>query len=205
PHPPLQARSERTLAALAAAAEALLADRDWSDIGIQELCRQAGCTTGAFYARFHAKDDLLPFVYARYDAALAPRIERLLAQAVRGPGGLRPFVRRVVSRIVRDYRERRWLLRAVGLYSRAHSAALSPDLLARRRALHDSALQAFLLFRDEITHRDPARAVRTGLFIAAAAARDKILFDAPHAAVTPLSDAELVTELTRALHAYLTG
>ena len=205
PLPPQQERSERTLEALARAAEDLLARKDWSDIGIQELCRKAGCTTGAFYARFRAKDELLPFLYARYDAGLEQRVLPLFRAAVKQATDLRDLAERATALMVREYRARRWLLRAVALYARAHPRDLDPEVLERRRGLHEELARAFLRFRDRITHPDPVAAVRTALFVGAAVAREKILFNAPHAAATPLDDESLVAELSRMLRAYLTS
>ena len=48
-----------------------------------------------------------------------------------------------------------------------------------------------------------AQAVELGLFVVAAAAREKILFGAPHARATRVSDAELKRELARLLLDYL--
>jgi AcrR family transcriptional regulator len=206
PRPARQARSVRSLEAILEAAEALLRRRDWRHIGIVELCRRAGVTTGAFYARFRAKDDLLPFLYSRYDASLADRFAAALARATsQGGDGLRARVSAGMRVMVDEYRERRWLLRAMALWARQNPEALGGALRERRRGLHDGLAAAFLPFQGQITHPDPALAVRTGLFMAAAAARDKILFgEAPHAAATPLGDAQLAAELSRALYAYLT-
>jgi hypothetical protein len=47
-------------------------------------------------------------------------------------------------------------------------------------------------------------AARIGFFIVAAAARDKILFDAPHGTSTRLTNNQLKAHLARTFYAYLT-
>jgi AcrR family transcriptional regulator len=59
PLPTKQARSRRTRDALIAAAWKLLATRSWQVISISDLVKAAGCSVGAFYARFADKEALL--------------------------------------------------------------------------------------------------------------------------------------------------
>ena len=69
-HAPLQDRSRRTFEAILDATETLLARRPFEEISIAEIVLKAGSSTGSFYARFPAKDALLPALYV---AALAGR------------------------------------------------------------------------------------------------------------------------------------
>ena len=71
---PLQDRSRRTLEKIGRAVEELLATRSFDDISVGDIVRRARCSVGSFYARFASKDDLLPYLYERYDADLRPRI-----------------------------------------------------------------------------------------------------------------------------------
>lgn len=57
--PPQQARSRRTLQRLEDVARELLARGAWHRIGVAALCREAGSSVGAFYARFRDKEGLL--------------------------------------------------------------------------------------------------------------------------------------------------
>jgi AcrR family transcriptional regulator len=56
---PKQARSERTLQRLLAAAEALIKEKGHAAVSIPEIARRAGSSVGGFYARFRDKDELL--------------------------------------------------------------------------------------------------------------------------------------------------
>lgn len=63
--PPRQARSRRTYHRLLEAAEALLAERSFDEVTIDEIAERAGYTKGAFYARFDSKGALLRHLVAR--------------------------------------------------------------------------------------------------------------------------------------------
>src|SRR5829696_642673 len=76
---PLQDRSRRTLEKIGRATEELLATRAFEDISVADICRRARCAVGSFYARFQSKDDLLPYLYERYDADLRPRMQARMA------------------------------------------------------------------------------------------------------------------------------
>jgi AcrR family transcriptional regulator len=203
--PPLQERSRRTLEKIGRAVESLLATRSFDDIGVADIVRKAGCSTGSFYARFASKDDVLPYLYARYDADLGPRVAARLASIDLERLTLRETVVLVVDHTVDMYAERRNLLRAVALYARSHPGAIGTDIRRDRERVTDMPATLLAQFPGEIRHADTTEAARIGFFMIAAICREKILFgEAPHASATPLSNERLKTELSRLLHAYLT-
>ena len=205
PRAPVQDRSRQTLERIVRAVETLLETRSFDSIGVDDIARRARCSTGSFYARFPSKDSLLPFVYARYDAELRPRMGARLGAIDWHAMTLREMCDRAAVEICDQYAERRHLLRAMAVFARAKPDAVDAGTKARRVELHDMPAKLLARFASEITHSDSIAAARTGLFIIAAAARDKILFgDAPHAASTPVSNTQLKQELGRALYAYLT-
>jgi AcrR family transcriptional regulator len=203
--PPLQDRSRRTLDRIAGAVEELLATRAFDDIAVADIVRQARCSTSSFYARFASKDDVLPYLYARYDADLKPRMQARAASVDVASLGLREAAQLVVDNTVDMYAERRHLLRAVALYARTHPRAIGDDMRRARAGVTDVPATLLARFATEIAHDDPSDAARTGFFIVAAVAREKVLFgEAPHATDTPLSNDRLKRELGRMLFAYLT-
>ncbi len=201
---PLQDRSRETLERIVRAVEDLLTTKSFDDIRIAEIVRKAECSTGSFYARFDAKDDLLPFLYERYDADLRLRVEGHLSEGWERLT-LRETVEKVVDITVKMYWERKHLLRAVALFARSQPHAVGPKARSARAAVTDVPVRLLGRFADEIAHDDPLEAARTGFFVVAAAAREKILFgDAPHASDTPLPRERLGRELSRTLYNYLT-
>jgi AcrR family transcriptional regulator len=202
--PPLQDRSRRTLEKIGRAVEDLLATRSFDDISVADIARRARCSIGSFYARFASKDDLLPYLYERYDADLKPRIQARAAAVDWSTLTLRDAVWLIVENTVDMYVERRNLLRAVALLVRTNPSAATPAMRGVRREATDLPAQALARFAGEIAHADPLDAARIGFFMVTAIAREKILFgEAPHASSTPLDADRLKRELARMLLAYL--
>jgi AcrR family transcriptional regulator len=202
---PLQDRSRRTLEKIGAAVEALLADRSFDDISVHDIVRRARCSIGSFYARFTSKDDLLPYLYERYEADLRPRIQQRVASTQWENLSLRDTVSLVAKHTVDMYYERRHLLRAVALLARTRPGVVSPETRQARVGVTDVPAKALAKFATEIAHDDPLEAARIGFFMVAAVAREKILFgEAPHAAATNLGKDRLQHELARMLFGYLT-
>lgn len=201
---PLQQRSRETMDRFAEAAEALLRDRPFESITVQEIVIAAGRPTGSFYARFGSKEALMPYLYQRYHEGLEPLLRRRIA-AVDWPAlDFAATCAGIVDLFLALYVERRWLLRAVFLFAREHPEALPPGLAEQRHEFYGLAVAVLLRQRARIRHEDPEQAARFGLFLISSVARDKLLFpDAPHASATPMESAALRNALVRALMGYL--
>lgn len=61
-----QKRSQKTYEKLVETGFALLQEREFDDISIAELVREAGYSVGAFYARFHSKDEYFNALIAHH-------------------------------------------------------------------------------------------------------------------------------------------
>ena len=74
PRPPQKVRSERTQKALYDAASTLMHDYGYDYLTVQNICKLAGVTTGAFYHHFRSKDDILClFLNKGYEAFIENR------------------------------------------------------------------------------------------------------------------------------------
>ena len=72
--PPQKVRSERTQKALYDAASTLMHDYGYDYLTVQNICKLAGVTTGAFYHHFHSMDDILClFLNKGYEAFIENR------------------------------------------------------------------------------------------------------------------------------------
>jgi AcrR family transcriptional regulator len=203
---PVQQRARDTMERFAAAAEALLEERPFERISVQDIATRAGRPIGSFYARFQSKEALLPFLYERYDRSLERHFNDRLERIAWGPLDLVATVEALVGVLVGLYLDRRWLLRALALFARQRPEALSPEMVERRKLLYAGVSRILLRHRRSIRHDDPEEAIRFGIFLVSSVARDRLLFsEAPHARVTELPVTRLRGELTRALHAYLTA
>jgi AcrR family transcriptional regulator len=202
---PLQERSRQTLERIVRATEQLLETKSFDDIGVDDIARRARCSTGSFYARFKSKDALLPYIYARYDAELRPRMAARMRSVDWKALSLRETCDLIAGGTADMYLERRHLLRAVALFARANPKSIDAKTRAERVELHDGLASLLVPHLRDLTPPEALDRARTGLFIIMAAARDKILFgDAPQAGATPLTHDHLKKELSRALFGYLT-
>lgn len=189
------------------AAEDLLEERAFETITVSEIVRRARASVGAFYARFSSKSDLLVAIYERrFGAESTARSEEYLAQFASRQMPLEQRTREVVGNIAAYFRSNRRLLQELAIRSGQPEEKLTTgarELRAHRAAFHDGWARAFLAHPEQIGHPDPERAVRFGLFVAAAACRDAFLLEEPGTQELPTED--LIDELSSALSAYLKG
>jgi AcrR family transcriptional regulator len=202
---PKQERSRRTAERVLDALEELLREKSFEAITVRELLARSRTSAGSVYARFPAKDALLPVLYDRHDARVHAGVDAWMRDPARERvGSLEARVAELAAQVVKDHRERRWFKRAVALHARTHPEMIPPDQRRRRERVHRAWQDELLRFRDRIGHPDPERAVAFGLFMLVSTCREKVVFgDAPLATSFKLTDAQLADELARALLAYL--
>lgn len=171
---------------------------------MQDIARRAGRPVGSFYARFASKDALLPYLYQRYHEGLEALFVTRLQRVAWARLGYARTVATLVEFLLGLYVERRWLIRALALFTRMRPESLPGDLVERRRRVYDHAVAILLRHRAHIAHADPEAAIRFAVFAASSVAREKLLFgDAPHSRVTPMARETLRRELVRMIHTYL--
>ena len=113
-----QERSRKTLKALLDALDRLLRDRPFESITVLELSQAAGVSTGAFYARFASKEDLLPELYARFQDSLEETTDRELDPSNWAALSIDERLERISQFLCDTYENRSWLLRAIAIHSR---------------------------------------------------------------------------------------
>jgi AcrR family transcriptional regulator len=203
--PPAQRRSRETMDRFAEAAEALLRERPFEEISVQDIATRSGRPVGSFYARFGSKDALLPFLYERYHSSLESVFAARLARVDWDALGFTDTVGGLVDFLLGVYDERRWLIRALALFARTRPEALPADLVRQRGRVFEHPIRILARHEASIAHADPQSACAFGVFLVASVAREKLLFgEAPHARVTPIGRHALRDELVRVLHSYLT-
>jgi AcrR family transcriptional regulator len=198
PRPPSQARSQASLERLLTAVEQVIGERGVPRLTVQEVARRAGLATGTLYTRFTNKDALLRAVTATFFDRARRTADALLDDARWRGMAPRPLVAAIVRTLVKSYRAKRPLLRALYLYMRTHpdtdfqaeAAAFNSDFVRRLTSL-------LLRHRQAITHPTPDRAVLLGLLVVDAAAKETILFGDGRPADLVVSDDELADTLTR--------
>jgi AcrR family transcriptional regulator len=160
--PAHQARTRAALNRLLDAAEALLADKGFDEMGIVEVARRAGTSVGGFYRRFRDKDGLLQALHERFYEDAIATADEVLAVERWAASPLKEVLAEVTAFLVRINREREGLFRAflvrgindAAVRERTHR--LFMHLVERLRALLKQR-------RAEMSHPDPDSAAEFGL------------------------------------------
>jgi AcrR family transcriptional regulator len=199
--PPRQARSERTLERILAAAESLASRRPFDEISVDDIVECAGTSVGAFYKRFPSKQALLPGVLARMQTRHLANLRTQLSTtaARRMPLAERVFV--LLSRQADAYRAHRAMTRAI-VAGRVGGGLVLPAAEAdQARAMLGLLAEWLLERRTEMRRPDPEIAVRIALHFSISSLQLTLLQDEP----SSVSAERLVAELSQAVVAYLTS
>jgi AcrR family transcriptional regulator len=197
--PPQQARTREGLSRMLDAAEALVAQKGFDEVGIVEIARRAGSSVGGFYRRFRDKDGLLHALHERFceearataDAALEPG--RWAGATTAG------IIGEFTTFLVQIYREREGFFRAFLL-----RGSSDPTVRERTdRLFQDLSERLATLLRGrraEIAHPDPQLAAAFGLHVVLATLNHSVQ---SQPSGLRLSDNRIISELTRVFTAYL--
>jgi len=160
--PAHQARTRAALNRLLDAAEELLAEKGFDEMGIVEIARRAGTSVGGFYRRFRDKEGLLHALHERFCEDAEATADEALDPTKWAGATLPEVLAQVTGFLVQIHCEREGLFRAFfvsGVTDSAirertekvfqHIAGRLRDLLEQRR--------------DELSHPDPDSAADVAL------------------------------------------
>jgi AcrR family transcriptional regulator len=196
-----QARSRATREQILRVSEDFVQRGSFEEMSMQELAEEAGVSVGALYARFPSKASLLELLgLVAFDAARAA-FETALA-ALPPEARLGDVIDVYTSTLVDALVAHAPIIRQV----RRHAGASSElQVLLRRtnEAIHGAFLRRAQTAGGDIRHPDPEKALRYGLFIVNAAAREAVIAGALDPYRLEGDHAELVAELARSFRRYL--
>ena len=188
------------------AAEAVLTKHGLEGATLPRIAVQAGISPANVYRRFRDKDALMAAVFQRLtERSSAATVAQFDPETV-GPIGLVQFSRNMVEGMIRSFRADAGLSRATVQYSEEHWEA---GFVRKARASEAQSFQtmvgAFMIWRDQITHPEPERAIRFAFVMVALALRELVLFGRTRIFedILPLDDNILREELTRMFLRYL--
>ncbi|HXX46094.1 MAG TPA: helix-turn-helix domain-containing protein [Candidatus Acidoferrales bacterium] len=204
--PPVQERSRESLRRMLDAAEAVLARYGLEGTTLPRIAAEARISAANVYRRFRDKDALMAAVFERIGKRSAAETAAQVDPAMVRPMGLVRFSRNIIEGMIRNFRADAGLSRAAVQYAEAHWQA---DFVRKTRASEARSFQSmvdtFMIWRDQIKHPDPERAVRFGFIVIALALRELILFGRARVfeGVLKLDDETLGHELPRMFLRYL--
>ena len=206
PRPPRQLRSRESLRRMLDAAEVILAKYGLEGATLPRIAVQAGISPANVYRRFRDKDALMAAVFQRLtersSAATAAQFE---PETVR-PIGLVQFSQNMIEGMIRSFRSDAGLNRATVQYSEEHwEVGFVRKARASEAQSFQTMVNTFLMWRDQINHPQPERAIRFAFAMVALALRELILFDRTHIFedILILDDNILREELARMFLRYL--
>jgi AcrR family transcriptional regulator len=184
----------------------LIEERGLAGATIPEIARAAGVSTGSVYRRFTDKDGLVRTAFLQIlEASQAAAMANLPRDRFRGQS-LAAALRDVGRGLVAQYRGRTGLLRALDQFLETQGDAEFREravgtIEANIRLLAD----ALLIFRDQIAHADPERAIAFALLTGMTVVEvHKLQAPLLWQRMLPLDDDALARETARAMAAYLT-
>ncbi len=200
--PPVQDRSRASQDRLLKTARELIEEKGFENASLREICRRAGLTSGAFYARFSGKRDLaLHFLdhVKRHLEAIQENFATDLSAS-----GLEAAVRNLFGAQIDFYRKEGAVLR--GLVVLLRNDVEIAQAMRRINNQYVRCIQAVLLEGVTIHHPDPPLALRLAFMCTLSALAELVLnqhlLDAGRGAYA--YDREtLVAELTRMFLNYL--
>lgn len=202
----MQERSRDSLRRMLDAAEVVLAKYGLQGTTLPRIAKRAGVSPAHVYRRFRDKDALMAAVFERVrKRGAAETTAHVNPEMVRGMG-LVQFSRNIVEGMIRNFRADAGLSRAAVEYSEQHwEAAFVRRTRTSEAQSFEAMVQTFLIWRDQIQHPDPERAVRFAFIMVALVLRELILFERARifADILPLDDDILRQELPRMFLRYL--
>ncbi len=188
------------------AAEVVLAKHGLEGAILPRIAAKAGISAANVYRRFRDKDALMAAVFQRVrersSAATAAQVDPEMVR----PIGLVQFSRNIIESMIQNYRGDAGLIRAGVQYSEQHwETAFVRTTRAAESQSFQTMVDTFMIWRDQIKHPDPPRAVRFGFVMIALVLRELILFKRARIFedVLSLDDDILKTELPRMFLRYL--
>jgi AcrR family transcriptional regulator len=202
--PPVQRRSEQTLARMVEATREALATARFDELPLAEITARAGVTVGAFYQRFPSKAAFME--YLAQDTYREIREASATLFVPPEPGRERSVGEHLgifVSGMAAIYREHRGVMRELVQRSRSNRRRQRARMDMTREVVA-RAVDWILSQGGAVDHPDPRRALSIALLFTSSALRDVILFDESWAGGDEEAGTSLlVDELTRAARAYL--
>jgi AcrR family transcriptional regulator len=199
---PQQRRSQNTMNRMMDAATALLEEKSWLELTVQDIVSEAECSVGAFYGRFKDKDGLLHALDKRFFDGLIQLIETAEADLAAQPHTLPQTIEALTRMVVVLHSQQQGLMRTLILQARLFPEPRFREQENRLWEKFPQLMALVLRHEAEINHPDPAVAAHFGFIQLFFTVREMTIW--PHVAANmPLQEEALVEGLASTYLAYL--
>jgi len=184
------------------AGETLLLERGFDGVTVGDVVSRAGCSVGAFYARFPGREALLDALHQRFVDRFYDVADALADPAIWGGVPIAEQLRTWVDSLVQVTVAQRRLLRAFTV-----AGTVDPQMRSRYAAFCDYSIRC--MFETvkprlaEIDHPDPELALSLTYNMVMGTLNWLLVFDGDELTPFPLRAEVLTPELTRMALAYL--
>lgn len=195
--PTQQRRSQRSLERIVEALEALIEEKTFEEITVNEVCKLARVGVGTFYDRVGNKDALLEHLRQRFYVEILAQIDLAFAPARFEGMSAREMITVNAREMVALHRRRQGAIRATIVEARrsaafaAHARELNAILMQRVTGVWLSKRDAFA--RDQ----DPERLAHTAFLLAVGFLREAVIW--AELWPEPASDAQIIADFERML------
>ncbi len=200
-----QRRSRQTRDKLLNALEKLLREKDFAEIGVAEIAKEAGVSPASIYRRFDKKDGFIAVLFDLYLERLNDWVSSPEAQLDLHGCNLKQALHKVVAGAWKQLQQQTHLLKAIYLHGRKHL-----DLMGEKGDLFEAgmlmAMQGIIaLYADTVKRPDHDKAARMLAYYFNNILIERGLFKKQTSTwADPLSDEEFIGEIAEFAYAYLT-
>lgn len=180
-HVPKQRRSQETLYRILDATEAILEEKNFEEISVSEIVKLAGSSIGSFYARFENKESLLRALDERFTEEATLTTRNYLNPEKWANNSLRDVIGMIIRFLIKIYRAKRGMLRAVVLHARLKPNAKFQETGKSLSQLIIDISQFILNWQDEMKCKNPEYTTRLGIVVLFSTIQEKILFGSGNA------------------------
>jgi AcrR family transcriptional regulator len=200
PKPARQKRSEETLARILKGTMAALKEKDLDEIGVDDIARAAGLTTGSIYSRFKGKEELLGFLLHSVQEKQLIELQSLLDERQWAGKGLEARIDWLVDQTRASALAYPGVVRALFGRQMKTEAACDPEVVRRSNESVDLICAWLITCADEITVPNREGAVRTTVCVLASSVHLAMLYPGAYPGV---HDEAAVLHLRQMALAYL--
>ena len=199
-----QNRSRATRDKLLNAIEKLLREKDFADIGVAEIAKEAGVSPASIYRRFDKKDGFIAVLFDLYLERLNDWVSSSDAQLDLHGCTLRQALHKVAAGAWKLLQQQTHLLKAIYLHGRKHL-----DLMGEKGDVFEEgmlmAMQGIIaLYTDDVKRSDHDKAARMLAYYFNNIFIERGLFKKQTSTwADPLSDDEFIDEVAEFAYGYL--